>query len=130
MLIGDLARESGTSRETIRYYEKRGLMKTPPRRDNNYKEYADEDLRTLGFIGAMKGSGFTLREIADMLGMIATDGPVCGVTGPAVTEKLAQLDQRIVDLRKIRARLKETFSACTGTTADDTCTPIADILTR
>ncbi|MCH7959472.1 MAG: MerR family transcriptional regulator [Candidatus Hydrogenedentes bacterium] len=130
MLIGDLARESGTSRDTIRYYEKRGLLKTPHRRDNNYKEYADEDLRTLGFIGTMKDSGFTLREITDMLGMIATDGPVCGVTGPAVTEKLAQLDQRIVDLRKIRARLKETFSTCTGTTDDDTCQPIADILTR
>ena len=130
MLIGDLARESGASRETIRYYEKRGLLKTPLRRDNNYKEYADEDLRTLRFIAAMKGAGFTLREIADMLGMIATEGPVCGVTGPAVTEKLTQLDQRIVDLQEIRTRLTKTFSACTGTTGDDTCQPVADLLSR
>ena len=130
MLIGDLARETGTSRETIRYYEKRGLLNTPLRRDNNYKEYADEDVRTLRFIAAMKDGGFTLHEIADMLGLIAADGPVCGITGPAITEKLDQLDRRIVDLQEIRARLKETFSACTGVTADDTCQPIADILTR
>lgn len=130
MLIGDLARESGTSRETIRYYEKRGLLKTPLRRDNNYKEYTDEDLRTLRFIAAMKDGGFTLREIVEMLGMIATDGPVCGVTGPAITEKLNQLDRRILDLQEIRIRLEETFSTCTGTTEADTCQPIADLLSK
>lgn len=128
MLIGDLSRESGVSRDTIRYYEKRGLIGATYRRDNNYKEYPADAPGRLKFIGRMKASGFTLREISDLLKLVACRGPICGVTGPALNSKLSELDRKIAQLRRIRADLKDSFSACPGTSPEDECTPVSAFL--
>ena len=70
MLIGELAAKSGLSRDTIRFYEKQGLISVSwkERRDNNYKEYSDEVLETLLTIKRVKSFGFTLNEAADLIG--------------------------------------------------------------
>ncbi|MDR3715349.1 MAG: MerR family transcriptional regulator [Puia sp.] len=72
MLIGELVLKSGLSRDTIRFYEKQGLIKIgcKQRRNNNYKEYSEEVLKRLHTIKRMKNFGFTLNEAAGLLDMI------------------------------------------------------------
>ena len=128
MLIGNIAKRSGISRDTIRYYEKRGLLKTKERRDNNYREYGEEDLARLNLVSTMKGCGFTLSELAEILDLVDETGPTCGVTGPKAQAKTAELGRKIAELQRMRVRLKQLFSSCTGTSAEDECTPIAEAL--
>lgn len=128
MLIGDIAERSGISRETIRYYEKRGLVEARARRDNNYREYSEEDLRRLRFIGTMKECGFTLREVGEFLDAIDDTGPKCGVTGPKLRAKHKELERKIAELERIRLRLKDWVSTCQGSGSESECTPVASAL--
>lgn len=76
MLIGELSAKTGLSRDTIRFYEKQGLIKVSrgQRRDNNYKEYPEEVVDRLLTVKRLKGLGFTLNESGDLLAMIGLAG--------------------------------------------------------
>jgi DNA-binding transcriptional MerR regulator len=82
MLIGDITRGAGVPRDTIRYYERLGLVQLAPRsrRSNNYKEYAEDTVERLAQIGQLKELGFTLAEIRDLLAMLgASAHPYAGL---------------------------------------------------
>ncbi len=129
MLIGELSSRSGLSRDTIRFYEKRGMVSLDKkqRRDNNYKEYPDAVLDRLLTIKRIKHFGFTLNEIADILVLMELEEATCGNVAGLMAEKLMILDAKIADLVRLRQQLTDGMQQCTINrehTGTDACCPI------
>jgi DNA-binding transcriptional MerR regulator len=114
--IGNLARAAGVGVETVRYYERRGLLERPVRRDSGYREYSDGDVTRLQFIRRAKTLGFTLAEIRELLPSADT-GCVSEVL-TAARAKLAQVDAGIAEQETLRARLTRLVDACADGTDD------------
>lgn len=112
MTIGRLAREAGVNIDTIRYYERNGLVPKPARRASGYREYETADVRRLRFILRAKELGFTLAEIAELLSLSA-DRDVRGVKRRA-EQRLEQVEHKINELDRVRRGLKTLIDACPG----------------
>jgi DNA-binding transcriptional MerR regulator len=108
--IGNLARAADVGVETVRYYERRGLLERPVRRGSQYREYTDADVVRLRFIRRAKALGFTLAEIRDLL-HAADTGCADGVL-VAARAKLAQVDDDMVELAALRDRLRRLVDVC------------------
>lgn len=123
MLIGQLAQRTGFTRDTIRFYEKHGLIEVPrqARRDNNYKEYPDEVLERLLSIKRIKGMGFTLNETQDILDLMDADQATCGAITEKLNEKVVLIEQKVAELIRLRETLRSSVKACL-----DGCSPSAD----
>ena len=109
MLIGELSKKTGFSRDTIRYYEKLGLIKEPSRNgsDNNYKNYTEPVLKRLLAIRKIKDFGFTLKETHGML-ILFEEGVLEHERGNRyVKRKIALIDNKIKELEIIKKRLQE-----------------------
>lgn len=109
MLIGELSKRSGFSRDTIRYYEKIGLLELPrrSRRENNYKDYPDAMLKILLTIRNLKNLGFTLEEIREILIRREMDALDSNTTHQIIEQKIIHLDLQIDKLRQYRSRLEK-----------------------
>ena len=112
MTIGRLAKEPGVNIDTIRYYERNGLIPEPVRRASGYREYEVADVRRLRFIVRAKDLGFTLAEIAELLSLSA-DRDVGGVKRRA-EQRLEQVEHKIEELQRVRRGLKTLVDACPG----------------
>ena len=114
MLIGTIAQQSGFSRDTIRYYEKIGLLHLPKkaRRENNYKEYSTVILSRLRAISELKKLGYTLIEIHQVLESYETGGLDCPAGKEQVIEKVRLIDQKISQLLTIKQQLLEAVATC------------------
>lgn len=119
MLIGELAEKTGLSRDTIRYYEKRGLLgpRDHTRRANNYRDYSEEALQRLQGIRELKRHGFTLSEVRALLEMHESSERCEGLPG-ALENKLHQVDQQIEQLWAFRQRLRSALSSCGGSACE------------
>lgn len=119
MLIGELAERSGFSRDTIRYYEKRGLLdgREHRRQANNYRDYSEQALRRLLCIGQLKEHGFTLGEIRGFLELQESIDACEGVP-EQLQEKLDRVERQIEQLQLFRQRLRSALSQCEGATCD------------
>jgi DNA-binding transcriptional MerR regulator len=102
---GDICKESGIDRETLRFYETRGLVPEPRRSSNGYREYPPDTLVRLAFIRQGKAAGFSLAEIGQMLDL-TVDSDFTELRAAAVT-RIAALDARIAELQSMRALLAE-----------------------
>jgi DNA-binding transcriptional MerR regulator len=120
MLIGELSAKTGLSRDTIRFYEKQGLIEVSnkQRRDNNYKEYPEEIVDRLQMIKRMKNFGFTLNEAADLLDMIAINEATCDNVSGLIEKKVELLDAKIREMIMLRNQLIAGVRKC-----KDCCTP-------
>jgi MerR family copper efflux transcriptional regulator len=112
MTIGRLAKQAGVNIDTIRYYERNGLIPEPVRRPSGYREYEAGDVRRLRFIGRAKQLGFTLAEIAELMSLSA-DRDVGGVKRRA-EQRLEQVEHKIKELQRVRRGLKTLIDACPG----------------
>jgi MerR family copper efflux transcriptional regulator len=112
MTIGRLATEAGVNIDTIRYYERNGLIPKPVRRASGYREYEAADVRRLRFVARAKGLGFTLAEIAELLSLSA-DRDVGGVKRRA-EQRLEQVEHKIKELQRVRRGLRTLIEACPG----------------
>ena len=115
MTIARLAAAGGVGVETVRYYQRRGLLETPPRPGGSgsgggVRRYGVEDVRRLRFIRSAQAAGFTLEQIGELLSLDRT-GDRARVRELA-TGRLAALDQRIAELEQSRAALERLRSAC------------------
>lgn len=115
LTIAGLAREGGVGVETIRYYQRRGLMPLPERapgagRAGGIRRYGEDDVRRLRFIRAGQGAGFTLEQIGELLALDATDDRA-RVRELART-RIAALDAQIAALQKARASLAHLAQEC------------------
>ena len=125
--IGGLSQRTGVNIETIRYYEKIGLLPPPPRTEGGHRLYPEGHLRRLVFIRRSRELGFTLDEIRNLLGLVA-GGHACGDVQNAALAHLTNIRQKIADLRRMERTLAETAARCEGGTAPD-C-PIVDVLSQ
>ncbi len=117
MSISALARQGGVGVETVRYYQRRGLLKAPPRpgggeAGNGMRRYADADLRRLRFIRAAQGAGFTLDQIGELLDLDATRDR--SRVHLLATQRIAALDAKIDDLQRARDALSRLARRCGG----------------
>lgn len=114
MLIGELAKLSGLSRDTIRFYEKQGLIEVgrKERRFNNYKEYSESTLERLLQIRRIKGFGFTLNEASELLTMIESNTASCSNISEKVADKAQLIDQKIKELQELKASMLDRVEKC------------------
>lgn len=125
--IATLAREGGVGVETVRYYQRRGLLETPDRPDSGglaggVSRYDDEAVRRLRFIKAAQAAGFTLEQIGELLALDA--GEDRERARQLAKERLAALDAKISELQTARASLQRLARAC-GATSSGPCPIIA-----
>ncbi len=113
MTIGELADKAGVNVQTVRYYEREGLLPEPHRwPDSGYRDFDDDALQRLRFIRSAKDLGFTLREIKELLEMRVLPGESCTEVRQMIGTKLADLDQRIKEMRRLRRALVRMDDAC------------------
>lgn len=111
--IGQVAKHLGIGIETIRFYEREGLIPEPPRRPSGYRQYDESIVGRLQFIRHAKHLGFTLKEIRELLDLRRSDDGPCDVRG-MTRDKLAEIDRRIDELRQMRASLEQLLAHCDG----------------
>jgi Hg(II)-responsive transcriptional regulator len=111
--IGRLARASDVGVETIRFYEREGLLHAPARTASGYRQYPPETVERLGFIRRAKALGFSLAEIRQLLGLSHPTGDRAAVKALA-RQKLADIDRRIDELRRMRGALADLEQQCSG----------------
>lgn len=109
--IGKLARTSGVGVETVRFYERKGLITRPPAREG-YRTYAGEDARRIRFIKRAQELGFTLKQIKGLLELNAAPRSTCADVKRHTDAKLEEVEQKIRDLRKMKRSLKTLSNAC------------------
>lgn len=122
--IGKLAKELGVNVETIRFYERRGLIKQPEKPFNGYRHYPDEILNRIRFIKRIQELGFTLEEITFLLEL--NDKP-CSQVQILTQEKLSAVQQKIADLLCLEEALKNLLNQCASNPDDSHC-PLIDAL--
>jgi DNA-binding transcriptional MerR regulator len=115
--IGQLAGAAGVHVETIRYYERRGLLPEPPRSASGYRQYGPDHLWRLEFVGRAKALGFTLAEVGELL-REDTRGNV-GSVRAIVLRKLEAIEARQRELAGVRARLERLADICADSDSDD-----------
>jgi MerR family copper efflux transcriptional regulator len=116
--IGKLAAAAGVHVETVRYYERRGLIEPPPRSASGYRQYSADDLWRLRFIGRGKDLGFTLAEIAEVMGGAEAGRTAEGVLA-ATRAKIADVEERQRRLYRVRCRLESLAELCEAGVAAD-----------
>lgn len=125
--IGQVARQAKVGVETIRFYERRGLLAPPPRTPSGYRQYQPDTIARLGFIQRAKALGFSLREIGELLEIRADPhASTCDVK-QAAESKLEDIERKIGDLQRMQATLSVLISECPGEGPMNNC-PIVDAL--
>ena len=127
LTIGQVARAAGVHVETLRYYERRGLLAQPPRRRSGYRAYPVATVRRIRFVKRAQDLGFSLEEIAELLDLRVTAGTGCAEVRSLAQDKLGDVRQRIDSLRKLERTLKELIAACDDERPLSEC-PILDAL--
>ena len=113
LTVGRLAGEAGVNVETIRYYERRGLLKAPARGRSGWRRYDQEALRTLLFVKRAQRLGFTLEEVGELLKLRATKSErSCERVRGRAKEKLEEIDSKIRDLQAMRRALAGLARRC------------------
>lgn len=112
MTITQLAREAGVGTDTVRYYEKQGLLPAPRRRPSGYRIYDMEALRLLLFIRRAQNLGFSLKEIGQLLALRRAPVRACREVQAAAKVKLEHVDAKIRDLQGVRRALLALLDSC------------------
>ena len=128
MTIGRLARQAGVNIDTIRYYERHHLLPPPERRPSGYREYREADVERLRFIRKAKELGFTLTEIGELLSLSADRGADMQGVKRKAEERLAQVEQKLTELRHMQRGLRKLIDACPGHGELDHCPIVAALI--
>ncbi len=119
--IGQLAREADVGVETVRFYERRGLIEDPPRRRSGYRQYPPETIDRLRFIRRAKELGFSLKEIGELLQLRSHPAENREQTRTKARAKIDDIDRRLADLSRMRNVLSELAEACSRGTDTEPC---------
>jgi len=114
LTIGRLASATGAKIETIRYYEKAGLLAPPSRTNGNYRSYRADDVERLRFIRRTRDLGFSLEEVRALLDLAADRDGDCASVDELAGHHLAEVDRKIADLTALRQQLAAAVAACDG----------------
>lgn len=114
MKIGELARATGANAETIRYYEKIGLLPRPGRTDSNYRDYSPKDVERLAFIRHARGLGFEIADIRSLIDLAEQPDRDCAEADTIASRHLADVELKIGRLEKLRGELGQMVRSCRG----------------
>lgn len=118
LTIGKLAKKLEINLETIRFYQREGLLDEPVKSLSGYRHYNTEHVMKLTFIKKAKDLGFTLKEIRDLSELNTRSRATCGVVKKKALEKIDEIDRKIDDLKKIKASLRDLAKACADGNAE------------
>jgi MerR family mercuric resistance operon transcriptional regulator len=127
LTIGNLAKRSGVNVETIRYYQRRGLLQEPQKPSGSFRRYSSDAVRQVHFIKRAQGLGFTLEEIKGLLTL--DESKACAQTRDLAAHKLALIEQKIADLLKIKKALSRLVRSCDASSIGARC-PIIHLLVQ
>lgn len=127
LTIGSVAKAAGVNLETIRFYERRGLLPEPPRTDGGYRVFPPETIRRIRFIKRAQELGFSLREIQELLALRVDSRTSCADVRRRAQAKIADVEQKMRALQVIRKALVRLTAACTGRGPVSAC-PIIESL--
>ena len=119
MKIGELSKATGTNVETIRYYERIGLLPAPRRTAANYRSYGEAHRTRLAFVRHSRELGFTIDEIRSLLDLSDNPGRECSEADRIATSHLVQVEAKIAQLEKLRDELGRIVGRCRGGVAAD-----------
>jgi MerR family copper efflux transcriptional regulator len=121
LTIGKLAKDAGVNLETVRYYERRGLLPKPPRSTSSgYRQFPEDAARRLRFIRRAQELGFSLTEIGELLSLRVSRTSTSGTIRTRTEAKIADIDSKIRTLQSMKKSLQRLTKACDG------CAPMAD----
>jgi len=112
MKIGELARVTGTKAETVRYYERIGLLPKPGRTDGNYRDYGPPDQERLSFIRHARGLGFDIADIRSLLDLGEDPGRECADVDRIATGHMVAVERKLAQLEKLRDELARMIGQC------------------
>ena len=127
LTIGRLARRAGVGVETIRFYERKGLLEEPPRSASGYRQYPEDVVSRVRFIRRAKDLGFSLREIDELLALRVNDSVSAAEVRLRAQAKIADIEARVADLETMKGALTELTDCCSGGGAVGEC-PILEAL--
>ena len=127
--IGQVARRAGVGVETVRFYEREGLLEEPPRRASGYRQYSEQVVKRLHFIKRAKLLGFSLKEISELLLLRVDAQTSCDEVKQRTEAKLAEVERKMVELQRMRQALLQVASLCTGPGPTSAC-PMLDALVQ
>jgi len=124
---GQLAKAANVNIETLRYYERRGLLPEPPRLDSGYRVYPEEMVSRLCFIKGAQELGFTLEEIQELLALRVDETATKGAVRQHAQSKVSQIDDKIAALQQMRDALHHLIEECDGHGPSSDC-PILEAM--
>ena len=119
MTIGHLAKQAGVNLETVRYYERRGLLPKPPRSASGYRLFPTDSARRLRFIRRAQELGFSLKEIRELLSLRVSHTTTSKDIRVLAESKIADIDAKIRSLESMKRTLRKLTAVCRG------CAPLA-----
>ncbi len=125
LTIGKLAKRVGVSTDTIRFYERCGLIETAARSESNYRLYSEDDALRLRFIRRAKSLGFTLAEIGELLVLSSDPAATKADIKERALQKIDKIRHRVRDLTRIQAGLEQLVAQCDGHGPVDDCPILA-----
>lgn len=123
----EVARQAGVNIETLRFYERKGIIHEPPRRPSGYREYPAETVTRVRFIKRAQELGFSLREIKELLDLTTVPRAKSGGVRRLAEKKVAEIDSKIQDLEAMKRTLMDLLCICDGRSAVTAC-PIIESL--
>ena len=124
--IGTLAKKTGVNIETIRYYEKEGILPHPPRSPGGHRLYKKDDVKRLFFVRRCRELGFSIKEINSLLSLVQTGDYTCAAIHDLTLQHAKEIKQKITDLKKMERVLLDMAAECSG--GDIPECPIIDTL--
>ncbi len=127
LTTGQLAKKTDVNIETIRYYERKGLIPKPHRRDSGYRQYSAEMITRIMFIKHAKTLGFSLKEIKDLLSLKHDPKTPCSEVRKRAESKIEDINGKIRTLQKMKKALSKLTKSCTGSGPAKEC-PILEVV--
>jgi MerR family transcriptional regulator, copper efflux regulator len=114
LTIGEVAAQARVHIETLRYYERRGLIERPPRSVSNYRSYPEDAVRRVHFIKRAQELGFSLKDIKELLSLQAAPEAECGEIRAHAEAKIKEIDEKIGSLMAMKSALSKLVAECSG----------------
>lgn len=127
LTIGQVARQSGVGIETVRFYEREGLLEEPARRESGYRQYEDDAVARLRFIRRAKELGFSLKEIKELLALRVDPTTTCAEVRSKAQAKIADIEEKIQTLQRMKNVLVKVTKQCSGRGPTSNC-PILEAM--
>ncbi len=127
LTAGQLAKKAKVKKETIRYYERRGLLNKPPRTESGYRQYSQDAVSRIMFIKRAQELGFSLKEISELLSLRVDKHTTCGDFKNMAEVKISEVEEKVRSLNQIKKALTKLVALYSGEGPTSDC-PIVEAL--